>query len=106
VSDAFALAAHAAFQAADAAFFGAFEATVTVGVQPPAAARVFVDEASEGVGDFGEVVVGQQLVTFIDAGRALAQPAAIVALPGGRVLELERKVFDDGVTARWSARRV
>ncbi len=105
MSDAFALAAHAAFQAADAAFFGAFEGTVTVGAQAPAAAKVFVDQAHEGMGEYGEVVVGQQLVTFLDAGRALALPSALVTLPDGRIFELERKVFDDGVTARWSARR-
>lgn len=104
MSDAFALAAHAAFQAADAAFFGAFDGTVTVGAQAPAAAKVFVDQVTEGMGDFGEVLVGQYLVTFLDEGRAIAQAGAVVAA-NGRTYTLERKVFDDGVTARWSAAR-
>lgn len=105
MSDAFALAAHAAFQAADAAFFGAFDGTVTAGANAPAPAKVFVDQATEGMGDFGEVVVGQYLITFLDAGRAMAEQRATVAA-NGRTYVLERKVFDDGVTARWSAARV
>lgn len=104
MSDAFALAAHAAFQAADAAFFGAFDGTVTAGGNPPAPAKVFVDQATEGMGDFGEVLVGQHLVTFIEAGRELAASTAMV-VANGRTYTLERKVFDDGVTARWTASR-
>jgi len=82
VSDAFALAAHAAFQAADAAFFGAFDGTVTMGAQAPAAAKVFVDQASEGMGDFGEVLVGQHLVTFLDEGRAIVTALPSLPAPG------------------------
>mgnify|MGYP001806504569 CR=1 FL=1 len=104
MSDAFALFAHAAFQAADAAFFGAFDGTVTAGANAPAPAKVFVDQATEGMGDFGEVVVGQYLITFLDAGRAAAQARAVVAA-NGSTYTLERKVFDDGVTARWTAAR-
>lgn len=104
MSDAFALFAHAAFLAADAQFFGAFDGTVVVGVQAPAPAKVFIDQVTEGMGDFGEVLVGQHLVTFLDAGRALAQVGAVVTA-NGRTYTLERKVFDDGVTARWSAAR-
>lgn len=105
MSDAFALAAHAAFQAADSAFFGAFDGTVTAGANAPVPAKVFVDQASEAMGEFGEVLVGQHLVTFLDAGRAVAEQGATVAA-NGRSYLLERKVFDDGVTARWSAARV
>ncbi len=105
MSDAFALAAHAAFRAADAAFFNAFAASVTVGASPPTAVNVFIDQASEALGEFGEVLVGQHLVTFLDAGRAIAQAGAVV-VANGHTYTLERKIFDDGVTARWSAARV
>lgn len=104
MSDAFALLAHAAFQAADAAFFGAFDGTVTAGASAPLPAKVFVDQVSEGMGEFGEVLVGQHLVTFIDAGREAALAGAVV-VANGRTYTLERKVFDDGVTARWTAAR-
>ena len=104
MSDAFALFAHAAFQAADAVFFGAFDGTLTVGVSAPVAVKVFLDQVAEGMGDFGEVLVGQHLVTFIDAGREAALAGAVV-VANGRTYTLERKVFDDGVTARWTAAR-
>jgi hypothetical protein len=104
VSAAFALAAHAALARAGAAFFDAWDASLTVGVSAPVAVKVFLDQVSEGMGDFGEVVVGQYLITFLDAGRAAAQARAVVAA-NGRTYTLERKVFDDGVTARWTAAR-
>lgn len=105
MSDAFALAAHAALAAADPAFFGAFVGSLAAGGNPPVAVQVLLDQSSEAMGDFGEVLVGQHLATFMAAGRDLAVAGAVLTV-GPRSFTLERKVFDDGVTARWSAARV
>lgn len=104
MSAAFALAAHAALARAGAAFFDAWDASLTVGVSAPVAVKVFLDQVSEGMGDFGEVLVGQHLVTFIDAGREAAVAGATL-VANGNTYTLERKVADDGTTARWSAAR-
>lgn len=105
MSEAFATAAHAAFAAIDPAFFGAYTGTLSSGAAAPIDVQVFVEQAAETMGEFGEVLVGQHLITLMSAGRALAAPAAVVEADG-KSYELERLLDDDGVTARWSARRV
>lgn len=103
MSEAFALAAHAALARAGAAFFDAWDAELTLGVSAPVECKVFIDRNTETMGEFGEVVVAQTVITFVSGAFVPAAGATVVANAISYVLE--RKVDGDGVTERWSARR-
>jgi len=103
VSQAFALAAHAALASAGAAFFDAYDGQLFVGVVPAVPCKVFIDQATEEMGEFGQAVVGQHFVTF--AGGNVSPAAAALLVANGATYRLERKVDGDGVTQRWSATR-